>query len=155
MLVVLAVGHEQAHVGQQGGRLEQLAGLVAEVVQRARGLVEQLEGQPGHVGRVVGLLVHHLGQADHAAPAQVVEVVERGAVACAGRRRAARPRAGRSPTRPSRRCRRSAIACSRMMAPARMMSARAASMPGSCAGAWPPCGRGQPAARPRLDLGVR
>ena len=77
--MVLAVGHEQPHVGEQGGGLEQLAGVVAQPVDACR-LVEQHQREAGHVGRVLGLFVHQLGQAHHAASAQVVQMVQSGAV---------------------------------------------------------------------------
>ena len=80
VLVVLGVRHVQPDVGQQRGRLEQLPGVVAQAVEPGR-LVEQLEGQLGHMGTVLGLVVHELGQAGDAAPPQVVEVVEGGTVA--------------------------------------------------------------------------
>ena len=48
---------------------------------RSRGGVEELEGQPGDLGRVRRVLVHQLGQVEDALAAQVGEVVERAAVA--------------------------------------------------------------------------
>ena len=39
--------------------------------------VEQVEGQPGSTGAVLGVIVHRLGQVQDAAPPQVTQVVQR------------------------------------------------------------------------------
>ena len=67
------MGDEEADVGQQRAGLEVLAGRLAEALQRGHvregdQTVEQLEGQAGDVGGVLGLVVAQRGQVRHAPP---------------------------------------------------------------------------------------
>ena len=81
--VVPLVGDDQADVGEQGRRLEQLAELVAEAV-AVGGLVEEARGRGAAAWRPWPTLVgHQVGQVAHAGGPDVAEVVERGVVVAA------------------------------------------------------------------------
>ena len=76
VLVVAVVADGQAHVGQEGGRLQVVPAVPVEA-QARRQVVEQLQGQAGHPGRVLRVGVVGLGQVLHAAAPHVGDVVER------------------------------------------------------------------------------
>ena len=134
--VVAAVGDEEAHVGQQRAGLEVLAGRLAETVQRGHvrkgdQTVEQLEGQAGDVGGVLGFVV---AQRRPGAPRSAVTRPAGGGASrrgCAGSCRAAPPRGGRSREHSSSSTSNVSNTPSRISAPASTMSARLASSPGS------------------------
>ncbi len=71
--VVAVVRHEQAHVGQQPGRLQPLLAPFAETVPGAGGL-EQLEGQPGGVLGVAALPGADRREVQHALAPEVLEL---------------------------------------------------------------------------------
>ena len=130
--VVLAVGDDQADVGQQRTRLEVLPRRGIEAVQR-RQRVEQLDGEAGDVRRVRRVVVAPLGELADAAPRHVAEVVQRAVDAHPpdGVEQHAvtqRSLAERHPLDAE-----LVAAVSRISAPAGAMSARPASSPGTLA----------------------
>ena len=81
--MVLAVGDDQADVGQHRPGFEVLAGGRAEGAQLRDG-VEQVDGEAGDVHRVRRVVIAAIDELADAAPRDIAQVVDLGAVRAAG-----------------------------------------------------------------------